>query len=139
LLVAACGLTAKPHGVELINAPAGTTDVAALVRKTARQTAAEKRRLVVYVGATWCEPCKAIHEAAEQHRLDDTFPDLALLVFDLDRDGAALKQAGYESELIPLFVLPDADGRAGPRRQSGGVHEGDNVKLLTDKLHELLD
>lgn len=138
VLLAACH-AAAPSGVVLVDAPPGVTDVAALVRQTALDTDAHHRRLVVYVGASWCELCQQIHAAAAAHQLDGDFPTLTLLQFDLDRDGKALEQAGYTSELIPLFALPMADGRASARRESGGVKVGDNVKLLTAKLHRLLD
>ena len=138
VLLAACR-AAAPTGVELVDAPAGTTDVAAVVRHTALDTDARHRRLVVYVGASWCEPCQQIHAAAAAHQLDADFPTLTLLQFDLDRDAKALEQAGYSSDLIPLFALPGPDGRASARRESGGVKVGDNVKLLTAKLHRLLD
>jgi thiol-disulfide isomerase/thioredoxin len=138
ILLAACH-AAAPAGVELVDAPAGVTDVAALVRQTALDTDGHHRRLVVYVGASWCEPCQQIHAAAAAHQLDADFPNLTLLQFDLDRDGKALEQAGYTSELIPLFAIPTADGRASAHRESGGVKVGDNVKLLTTKLHRLLD
>jgi thiol-disulfide isomerase/thioredoxin len=128
----------RGHGVEIVEAPPGVTDVAELVRKTAERVSAADRRLVVYVSATWCEPCQQIHAAALAHQLDAEFPDLTLLAFDLDRDAEALKQAGYESPLIPLFALPLADGHASERREFGGVHQGDNVKLLSDKLSRLL-
>lgn len=131
---------ARPAGhVEIVEAPPGTTDVAALVRLTLARTGAEQRRLVVYVGATWCEPCQQIHAAILSHGLDQTFPDLTLLEFDLDRDGKALAAAGYSSPLIPLFDVPGPDGRAGPRHEFGGKHGIDNVQLLTAKLHRLLD
>ena len=126
-------------GLQIVEAPAGTSDVAALVRQTMERVEASHRRLVVYVGATWCEPCQQIHAAAVAHRLDGEFPDLSLLEFDLDRDEAALTQAGYTSKLIPLFVVPNSDGTAGPHRISGGVHDGDNVKLLSAELHRMLD
>src|SRR4029077_18975182 len=126
-------------GVELVDAPAGTIDVAAAVRQAAHDADARPRRLRGYVGATWCEPCQQIHAAAVAHQLDGEFPNVTLLQFDLDRDAKALDQAGYTSELIPLFALPGPDGRASSRRESGGVKVGDNVKLLTGKLHRLLD
>ena len=136
--LAACAGKAS-SGVELVDAPPGTTDVAAVVRATAEHVANAHRRLFVYVGASWCEPCQQIHAAIVDHRLDETFPDLTLLVFDLDRDGPALEAAGYTSPLIPLFEIPGPDGRAGPRKVFGGKHDGDNVKLLTDKLHTIYD
>jgi len=137
----ACDTPTPPAaaGVELIEAPAGTSDIAALVRATAQQLGVRHRRLVVYVGATWCEPCQQIHAAIAGHRLDTVFPDLSLLVFDADRDATALEKAGYVSDLIPLFALPDADGRSSARREFGGRKDIDNVPLLTDKLHRLLD
>jgi thiol-disulfide isomerase/thioredoxin len=130
---------APAGAVELIEAPAGVADVAALVRVTAEQLAARHRRLLVYVGATWCEPCQQIHAAIAAHELDAIFPDLSLLAFDADRDGPALTKAGYESPLIPLFALPEPDGRASARREYGGRHAVDNVPLLTAKLHRLLN
>lgn len=144
LLVAACNSGATPPstggaGVQIVAAPAGVTDAAAVVRATADRAAGAHRRLVVYVGATWCEPCQQIHAAIEAHQLDAAFPDLTLLEFDADRDGTALDAAGYTSPLIPLFAIPAADGRAGSRKVFGGKHDGDNVKLLTEKLHSIYD
>ena len=144
LLVVACSSgnapPAKPAGhVDIVDAPAGTADVAALVKQQQQELTAAHRRLVVYVGAAWCEPCQQIHAAIVSHRLDTEFPDLTLLAFDLDRDGAALDRAGYSSSLIPLFAIPDADGRGGRKREFGGRKDIDNVPLLTGKLHRLLD
>ena len=143
LFVIACNSStppAKPVGhVDIVDAPAGTTDVAALVRDKLAETQAAHRRLVVYVGAAWCEPCQQIHAAILSHRLDADFPDLTLLAFDLDRDATALDKAGYSSELIPLFAIPNADGRSGSKREYGGRKDIDNVPLLTGKLHHLLD
>jgi len=124
--------------VKWVDAPPETKDVAALVRATAAQAKASHRRLVVYVGASWCEPCQAIHQAAASGKLDLAFPDLEVLAFDLDRDREALDQAGYASDLIPLFAVPLPEGRAGPRRAQGGLKRGDNVTYLTDKLRTLL-
>jgi thiol-disulfide isomerase/thioredoxin len=143
LCLAACQASPQvpapsPAGVEIVEAPAGTTDVAALVRTTAAKVAAQHRKLVVYVGATWCEPCQQFHAAAARHALDDELPGLTLLEFDFDRDELALDKAGYQSPLIPLFVVPAADGRAGPRRAFGGKHGIDNVPLLTGKVRALL-
>jgi thiol-disulfide isomerase/thioredoxin len=139
LVVAVACKGSAPAGVELVDAPAATADVAAAVRDAMHAAADRHRRLVVYVGATWCEPCEQFHAAAVAHQLDAEFPDLTLIVFDLDRSGPALERSGYQSELIPLFVVPEPDGRGGTHRVSGGVKVGDNVKLLTAKLHSLLD
>jgi hypothetical protein len=130
--------TTAPKGVKLVNAPPGARDVAALVRDTQAQASLEHRWLVVYVGAKWCHPCQVIHAAAESGKLDAAFPDLELLVFDLDRDRESLEQAGYDSRLIPLFAIPGPDGRASARRAEGGIEGEGNLELLTGKLHRLL-
>ena len=135
-LLLAC--TTAPKGVKLVDAPPGTQDVAALVRDTAEEARIEHRRLVVYVGAKWCHPCQVIHQAAETGKLDAAFPDLELLIFDLDRDRAALERAGYGSNLIPLFVIPDAEGRGGARRTEGGLEGDGNLQYLSGKLRALL-
>lgn len=136
----ACGSSqSAPHGkLELVDAPA-TQDIAPLVATEATKAQHDGKRLIVYVGASWCEPCQEIHHAIEQHKLDAEFPDLTLLAFDLDRDGSRLSLDGYDSELIPLFALPGPDGRASGKKEFGGKKGVDNVPLLTAKLHHLLD
>jgi hypothetical protein len=136
--IVGCQNDGKSGGVQLVEVPAGTTDVAALVRDASQRAQAAHRRLVVYVGATWCEPCQEMHAALAAHRLDQAFPDLTLLMFDLDRDGDALAQAGYESEYIPLFAIPTAEGRSSSHRAMGGKKGEDNVPLLAGKLQALL-
>lgn len=138
MLVWGVACTPVPRGVKWVDAAPGTKDVAALVRTTSARAKAEKRRLVVYVGATWCEPCQVIHAAASNGSLDAAFPDLEFLAFDLDRDEAALERSGYTSNLIPLFVLPEPDGRAGSRRAEGGIKGEGNLDYLRNKLERLL-
>jgi hypothetical protein len=122
--------------LRLVPAPSG--EVATVVRAELAKAHEEGRRLIVYEGAPWCEPCKHFHAAAAKGELDAAFPKLTLLEFDADRDGARLTVAGYTSQYIPLFALPGSDGRAlGPKEQ-GGI-KGDNVvPYLTTKLQHLL-
>lgn len=122
--------------IEWVPAPEG--DVAALVQREAERAAKDGRRLLVYVGATWCEPCQYFHRAAEHGDLDAQFPTLTLLEFDLDVDGARLAAAGYKSELIPLFVVPENDGRASARRFEGSIKGERAVANITPRLRSLL-
>jgi len=117
---------------------AETGEVASLVVDARTSARAEGRELLVYVGASWCEPCTYFHAAAEDGSLDEVFPKLQLLEFDLDRDRERLIAAGYESRLIPLFAVPGPDGRAGPRRTEGGVKGPEAVANLTPRLQALL-
>jgi hypothetical protein len=113
-------------------------DVDAIVRGGLAEATRGKRRLVVYVGATWCEPCQRFHQAAERGELDATFPDVDLLSFDVDRDGTRLASAGYVSKLIPLLALPAPDGRASGKQVEGGIKGAGAVVYMTRRLRQML-
>ncbi|HTJ47342.1 MAG TPA: hypothetical protein VL463_34825 [Kofleriaceae bacterium] len=140
ILFAACQSANAPAGgkLELVDAPK-TADVAPYVARELARANADHKQLLVYVGASWCEPCTHFHEAAAKGELDATFPTLRLLVFDDDRDHEALARAGYESQLIPLFVVPAADGRATGRHIEGSVKGTAAVGEITPRLRALLD
>ena len=110
----------------------------AQVRSFVAQARTEGRTPLVYVGATWCEPCQYFHRAAEQGQLDPSLPRLALLEFDRDRDGARLDAAGYSSRMIPLFVVPGEDGRATSRHIEGSIHGPGSPAEITPRLRALL-
>jgi hypothetical protein len=118
--------------------PAAMTDVAAVVRDARAREKAEGRSLIVYVGATWCEPCQRFHHAVEHGELDAAFPALTVLAFDADRDSEALATAGYVSRLIPLFALPAPDGRASGQKIEGSVKGEEAVSEITPRLRALI-
>jgi hypothetical protein len=119
--------------------PAPPGAVAEIVREALGRVAAERRRLVVYVGATWCEPCQRFHQAAAAGELDAAFGDLTLLEFDADRDRGRLAEAGYTSKYIPLFVLPNADGTSSGQQIEGSVKGEGAVREITPRLKTLLE
>lgn len=96
------------------------------------------RQVLVYIGATWCDPCRRFHEAVTAGQLDAAFPHLTLLVFDQDRDGDGLLRAGYTSEYIPLFVRPAPDGTATTHLIQGAEKGDDAVASITPRLRKLL-
>ncbi|MEO8874714.1 MAG: thioredoxin family protein, partial [Polyangiaceae bacterium] len=106
-----------PH---FIDAPA-TGEVPDIVKAQLAQTPS---KLIVYVGATWCEPCQRFHEAVNSGALDADLAGFTFLAFDMDRDRERLHPAGYQSKYIPLFVIPGADGRGGPGKQIEGSITG---------------
>ncbi len=118
--------------------PAPLGDVPAIVRAEVARARGEGRRLVVYEGATWCEPCTHFHEAIVRGELDAVFPRISFLEFDADRDRERLVGAGYASEYIPLFALPGADGRAAGPKAAGGIKGDGAVPYVTRKLQQLL-
>jgi thiol-disulfide isomerase/thioredoxin len=119
------------------NAPA-EGDVDAIVRAAVSRAMTERRRVVVYVGAPWCEPCQRFHHAVEQGQLDATFPDVDLVTFDADRDSERLASAGYVSRLIPLLALPGPDGRASGKQVEGGIKGEGAVAYIAPRLEQML-
>ncbi len=132
------------RGVRLVPAPM-TGDVDALVREAQVTSGAgaavagdNAHVLLVYVGATWCEPCQKFHHAVERGELDSTFPGLTLLEFDLDRDRERLAAAGFVSKYIPLFALPARDGTASGKQVEGGIKGDGAVAFIVPRLAALL-
>jgi thiol-disulfide isomerase/thioredoxin len=117
---------------------AGDGEVAALVKAEAAKARAEGLATVVYVGATWCEPCRYFHEALAKGALEGKLPKVRFVEFDLDRDEARLKAAGYGTEYVPLFVVPEDDGRGGTRRIAGSIKGPGAVDEITPRLKALL-
>lgn len=131
------GETKKRLPVETIAAPVDG-DVQEIVRQELVRAKNEDRRLLVYVGAKWCEPCQRFHEAAKAGQLDSVFPGLRLLEFDLDRDQDRLVKAGYSSKMIPLFALPRADGTGSGEQIEGSIKGPGAVDQITPRLKALL-
>jgi len=123
--------------VRTAKAPDGP-DAARLIGVALAKERAEGREMVVYVGAAWCEPCRRFHAAAESGALDAAFPKLSLLEFDMDKDRDRLAAAGYSPRMIPLFAIPNGDGRASGRSFEGSVKGDGAVAEITPKLTALL-
>jgi thiol-disulfide isomerase/thioredoxin len=130
----------RADGVGHVRIWAGPAEggVAEAVREATGRAARDGRRLVVYVGATWCEPCRRVHEAIERGEFDATFGNLDLLEFDLDRDRERLNAAGYASQYIPLFVLPSPAGTASGRQIEGAIKGEGAVAFILPRLERLL-
>src|SRR5450432_2307288 len=96
-------------------------------------------RVLVYVGASWCEPCQHFHRAVAQGELDASMNGLRFLEFDQDRDASVLRAAGYVYQFIPVLALPDPDGRNNGRMISGSIKGPEAVQEnLVPRLQALL-
>jgi thiol-disulfide isomerase/thioredoxin len=124
--------------LELVEAPAGA-DVAAFVAPLVAKAKHDHRHVVVYIGASWCEPCVRFHRAAEHGELDAAFGDVTFVGFDADRDGEALQQARYQSQLLPLFAIPNDDGTSSPRQIEGSVKGDGALGQIAPRLRALVD
>jgi hypothetical protein len=123
--------------VDLVPAPP-TGDVQEIVRRELARAQNDGHRLLVYVGASWCEPCQRFHQAARTGQVDTLFPGLRLLEFDLDRDRERLTAAGYTSKMIPLFALPRGDGTGSGEQIEGSIKGPGAVDEIAPRLKLLL-
>jgi len=127
---------AKPHFVRWAREE---LPLEQFVQREVERAQAEGGKVLVYVGATWCEPCRYFHQAVEHGEVDRELTGFRFLEFDLDRDGAALATAGYGSKYIPLFAIPYPDGRASGRMIEGSIKGPGAVREdLLPRLRKLL-
>lgn len=118
----------------------GQAPLEQFVQQHVEEADASGQRVLVYVGATWCEPCQRFHKALEAGELDDALAGTKFIEFDADRDRAELKTAGYVSKYIPLFSVPDPNGHSSGRAIEGSI-KGDKAvrENLVPRLLALLD
>lgn len=131
--------SAAAAGPELARAPAALADVQPYVAQELQRAQREKRPLLVYVGASWCEPCRRFHEAVETGALNGVIPPVRLLEFDHDAQHEALERAGYKPRLLPQFSIPKADGSPSERQMKGSIKGENSLKAnLIPRLQQLL-
>jgi thiol-disulfide isomerase/thioredoxin len=111
------------------------TDALTLIRTKRLQAKSEGRVLVVYVGATWCEPCKKLKAEIASGRLDRPLGRVTLLAFDADKDVDRLGAVGYTFKFVPFVALPGPDGRPADTQQASGKG-GQAWRELLGKLEE---
>ncbi|MFO0614501.1 MAG: thioredoxin family protein [Polyangiaceae bacterium] len=128
---------AAPRKVEWVHVPAGA-DPHAYVKDELARAKADQKKLVLYVGAKWCEPCNNFHEATDRGELDEAFPDLRLVAFDHDDEASAISALGCDSNYIPMFSVPDEEGRCTRRQIQGGIKGANNVAFISKKLRNLI-
>jgi hypothetical protein len=121
---AAATANAAPSGVahaRLVEAPREGGAVEPIIQEQLELALAAHERLLVYVGAPWCEPCERFRAAVTRGELDDVLGGTRLVEFDADHYEAALHEAGYSYELIPVLAIPGSDGRSSGRLLSGSI------------------
>jgi thiol-disulfide isomerase/thioredoxin len=98
------------------------------IRTERLRAKAEGRVLVVYVGASWCGPCRRLHAALDSGALGVTLSNTKVLAFDADRDRDRLLAAGYSFQYLPFVALPASDGTLSrrPRRVVLATKRGAN-------------
>jgi thiol-disulfide isomerase/thioredoxin len=122
----------------LVAAPKHLPDGRAFVREQA--AAHPGRTVVVYVGATWCEPCVRFHEALARGQLDGDLPNTLFVELDLDQHEQALgpNDLACDGKLVPRFARAEPDGACGPRRAEGAIKGEGAVGVILPRLKALL-
>ena len=92
--------------------------VAEAVLKESQQATKDGKKLVVYVSAVWCKPCKDFSEATKRAGFGSELNHIRLMKFDWDRHQTPLARAGYGSQFLPLFVVPGPDGKASEKQHN---------------------
>ncbi len=100
--------------------------------------ASSGEQVVVYVGASWCEPCQEFHAALERGELDEDLAGVKFVEYDADVDSERLESAGYGGRMIPRFALPGPDGRFGGKKIEGGIKGKGATQHIMARLLPLL-
>ncbi len=112
--------------------------VSTIMQAQLEKAKAEKRRVLLYAGAPWCEPCRYFHEAVDRGELTGKVGALDLVAFDSQMDAERMLLSNYESQFIPLFAVPGPDGKGTGKRIEGSVKGNAAVADLVPRLNELL-
>ena len=114
-------------------------DVSRVITEQGKEIDKVGQTPIVYVGATWCEPCLRFKQAVKTRRLDDQLTGLHFLEFDLDRHRGGLESARYQSRMIPLFCIPNLQtGESTGRCMQGSVKGPGAIENIVPRLKELL-
>lgn len=112
--------------------------VSTILASQMERSKAENRRVLLYAGAPWCEPCRFFHEAVDRGELTGKLGALDLVAFDAQADAERMLLSGYESQFIPVFALPGPDGKATGKHIEGSVKGPGAVDDLVPRLKTLL-
>jgi thiol-disulfide isomerase/thioredoxin len=129
--------TARPY---FVKAPERLETAQPFLKEQLASAQATGERVLVYVGASWCEPCERFHEAVEAGELDALLAGTRFVEFDADRHTEALGEAGYVFQMIPVIAEPTAAGAASGRQLTGSIKGPAAVhENLVPRLKALLE
>jgi len=119
-------------------APSGP--VASFVQRVAKRAATSNEKVIVYVGAKWCEPCQRFKKALYAGELNDRgLSGVRFVEYDYDRDAERLAPAGYKTRYLPLFAVPKADGSTSEHRFMGARKGPGAVDFIVPRLTAIMN
>jgi len=98
-------------------------DATAAVRKSAKTA---KGVPVVYVGATWCGPCKVYKASLDDPRMVQAHRPVHIIELDADKHTEALSAVGIQPNGVPHWEMVDPSGKSVGKHIDGGAW-GDNT------------
>jgi thiol-disulfide isomerase/thioredoxin len=113
-------------------------EVSTIMSAQLAKSKAEGRQVLLYCGASWCEPCRFFHEAVARGELTGKVGALDLVAFDAQVDAERMLLSGYESQFIPLFAAVGPDGKGTGKKIEGSVKGPGAVDDLVPRLKALL-
>jgi thiol-disulfide isomerase/thioredoxin len=124
--------------VAVVKATPGDGPLAPYISAAVGRAANEGARTIVYVGATWCDPCRRFKDSLAQGKLNGALRGIRFLEFDKDKHGDQLDAAGYQSQYIPLFAVPADDGRHSGKHIEGSINGPGATGNIVPRLMKLL-
>ena len=77
---------------------------------------------VIYIGATWCKPCKAIKGYREDPMMLDALSGTYVIDLDIDEwKPPDLRPFGFNAGVVPYFYVVDGEGRSTGRTITSSV------------------
>lgn len=120
---------ARSHGAgasHWIEQERSGTALDALLAGHARRAAGQGLRPVLYVGASWCQPCKLLAQHRDDPRVASALRGTYMVEIDFDDwTVAELGAAGYGVQAVPVFFAIGGAGEAAGPRLDGGAWGGD--------------
>ena len=101
--------------------------LAASVKTEVAKAQAAGKKPVVYIGASWCPPCKAIKKYKSDPQMVTAFAGTHVIELDVDDWSAPdLDALDYKAKSVPVFIAVDKDAKAKGPTIDGGAW-GDNI------------
>jgi thiol:disulfide interchange protein len=141
MLLGGCKASAPaidPNATVRFITPPMDGEVSTIMAAQLAKSQAEHRRVLLYAGASWCEPCRYFHEAVDRGELTGKLGALDLVAFDGSVDAERMLLSGYEARFVPLFAVPNPDGKSSGRQVEGSIKGAGAVGDLVPRLQDLL-
>jgi thiol:disulfide interchange protein len=119
--------SASAHGASRwIEQEHADTALVTLLAEHARHAAEQGLRPVLYVGASWCQPCKLLLQHRDDPRVVNALRGTYTVEVDFDDwTVAELGASGYDVQAVPVLLAIGPDGKAAGPRLDGAAWGGD--------------